>query len=228
MTVFLTAWYIGRQVWLTYLTPTRSGKGVQPLEFNWKMGTPVLILALSSLWIFHAWNPFSTNGWISNWVGFADSPHAFGFIPYLSAALAIVAVVHCYGQYGPRRSYVRHYADFTHPSSFVGRFSYYGWYLDALYEKVLQPSYFLISKATYWWDKRIDGAVNLAGVMTVVFAKIVHAIDKFLIDGLIWLTYSLLKGLGIILSKWQSPQVQQQIFWLIAALIAILLMILFL
>jgi hypothetical protein len=62
----------------------------------------------------------------------------------------------------------------------------------------------------------------------VVLGKVIHAIDRYVIDGLIWFLYSIVALFGRLLSKWQSPQIQQQIFWLITAVIAILLMILFL
>jgi NADH-quinone oxidoreductase subunit L len=228
LTVFLTAWYVGRQWWLMYFTPKRSDEEIKSLQFDWKMGVPVSILALLSIWVFHFWNPFATTGWVSSWVGYSASQHAFGFIPYLSAGLAMIGLLHCYGQYGPRRFYVRHYAEFIHPSSFVGKFSYFGWYLDGTYKAVIGPFYLRLAKGINWVDKRIDGGVNLAGVLAVVFAKVIHAFDRFVIDGCVWVIYSVLKWAGSLVAKWQSPQIQQQIFWLIISVIGILLMILFL
>lgn len=228
LTVFLTAWYIGRQIWLTYFTIKRSHSDMQVLPFNWQMGVPVGLLAVMTLWVFHAMNPFSTHGWILTWTGFEPAHHAFGFIPYLSAGLGIMALIHCYGQYGPRRLYVQRYAQFIHPSSFVGQFSYFGWYLDTTYEKIIGPSYVGVARGMNWIDKRIDRAVNLFAVLMVVLGKVIHAIDRYVIDGLIWFLYSMVAWTGRILSMWQSPQIQQQIFWLITAVIAILLMILFL
>jgi hypothetical protein len=195
------------------------------LPFNWQMGVPVGLLAVMTIWVFHAWNPFTTHGWILSWTGFELAHHSFGFIPYLSATLGVLALVHCYGQYGPRRLYVQRYAQFIHPSSFVGQFSYFGWYLDATYEKIIGPAYVGVSRGMNWLDKRIDRAVNLFAVLMVVLGKVIHAIDRYVIDGLIWFLYSMVALIGRILSKWQSPQIQQQIFWLITAVIAILLMI---
>ena len=228
LTIFMTAWYIGRQIWLTYFTIKRTKEVVNVLPFNWQMGVPVAALAIFTVWIFHAWSPFATNGWISTWAGFEPAEHAFGFIPYLSAALAIMAMVHCYGQYGPRRLYVQRYAQFMHPTSFVGQFSYFGWYLDAAYERIFGPAYVGLAKAINWLDNLIDRGVNLFAVLMVVFGKVIHAIDRFVIDGIIWLMYSFARLFGVVLSKWQSPQIQQQIFWLITTLIVILLMIIFL
>jgi NADH-quinone oxidoreductase subunit L len=227
-TLFLTAWYIGRQIWLVYWTPSRVDMPIPPLVFDWKLGLPVISLAVGSLWFVHHWSPVSSVGIIVTFAGYEITTYPTSLIPYVSSALALFGLIHCYGLFGPRRFYVQHYSEITYPPSIMGRLSFFGWYLDDAYDKLIAPSYVSFARVLHWIDQKIiDRFVNGIGVTGVVFSKLLSLIDSYVVDSLVYVIQWISRTLGKWFVRIQSGQVQHQIACLLMILILVVLFILF-
>lgn len=227
-TLFLTAWYIARQVWMIYWTPSRTVASVEGSGYHWQMGIPLILLSIASLGIVQGFHVFSSSGWVMELAGFSLAAHAGSLIPFVSSGLVLIGFVHCYGLYGPRRFYVQHYAQSTYPPSIMGRLSYFGWYVDSLYDRVLSSGYVTVAKGLHWFDKKaVDGTVNAIGVSGVVFAKFLSLVDTYVVDGFVQLTVWISRQVGRLATRIQSANVQHQIAWLIFVLILLLVFLLF-
>jgi len=227
-TLFLTAWYIGRQVWMVYWTPSRAVHPVEGDGLGWQMGLPVLLLSLGSIGLAQGLHVFGSTGWVVELAGFASPVHRGSLIPYVTSGLALFGFIHCYGQYGPRRFYVQNYAQSTYPPSIMGRLSFFGWYVDSLYDRVLGRGYVAVAYGLHWVDKNvIDGWVNGVGVLGVVFAKLLSLMDTYVVDGSVRLVAWLSRQIGHLVTRIQSGQVQHQIVWLIFVLILLAVFLLF-
>jgi NADH-quinone oxidoreductase subunit L len=107
-------------------------------------------------------------------------------------------------------------------------FSRKGWYLDAIYHYVVVDTVTFTARATLWFDCHIlDGAVNLAGRLTVHIARITGAFDKYVVDGLVTLVGATVQFFGLMARSVQTGRIQAYLTWVIAAVVLILVILRF-
>ncbi len=226
-TVGMTALYVGRQILLVYFGEQRR-ESTGHSRFKMQFLIPLALLAFASFWVVHDFNPFSSHGWVQDLAGFDLKTGHSTYLLISSILAASIGLLMSVFLYSPGKKYVENYMTFTIPPSMVGKVSYYGWHLDHLYGKVLEPGYLLISKGLYWIDRQvIDRVVNVLGVGGVVLSKVVALFDRYIIDGLVNFAAWLMKTAGLLVTRVQSGQMQHQLIWLVIGLIFILCAILF-
>ena len=99
--------------------------------------------------------------------------------------------------------------------------SYHGLYLDDLYQRSVVQLYNRISLAANYCDTRlIDPALNKLAMTTVVFSHLIHAFDKYVIDGMVNFVAGLTRFIGDITRRQQAHNWQRQFLWLLLILIA--------
>lgn len=226
LTVGLTAAYVGRQILLVYFGNPR-GIELKTSHFDWRIVMPVVLLALGSFWFVQSLNPISSSGWVQSFVGFAVQQEHSLWLTISSVFTALVGLGLSGYYFSPKRVDT-FYGSVDVPSSLVGKFSYFGWQLDNLYSRVLEPGYSVVAKGLYWFDKNIvDGLVNALGVAGVILSKLLAQFDKYVIDGLVNFVAWIAGIVGRAVSRVQSGKVQIQLVWLILGLIFILGALLF-
>lgn len=226
-TIMLTGIYGIRQVMLIYFRKRENSK-VAEVTYSMRKLVPVCVLAAAAIWVFHSWNPFHSYGWIHGLIGLRIVPVDAHYLSLVTTSLGILGMLIAYLYFGPNRKESLEYETAGVPRSIMGKLSFSGWHLDAIYEKVFVSGYLKFSHLINRFDDRIvDGIINGIGISGVVLAKLIGFIDRFLVDGLVNLMGAVSKSVGQLLTKTQSPQIQRQILWLILALILILVTILF-
>lgn len=229
---FLTPIYIGRQILLVFFGEPRSEitpiAGIEPL-FTHRL--PLFVLALGALWIFQAFNPIDAHGW---WLGeflFGNNvlPEDSGteqielMTMILSIALAISGLAISYIFFKPGSTRMSTFKSAEIPRKWYGKISFNSWYIESMYDGI-SNGYLKLTQITGKIDSRvIDRIVNLAGVWTVVFSKVLAIIDREVIDGLVNFMAWLSKIIGNMFTGIQSGKIQNQLVWMITILLVILI-----
>ena len=227
--VFMTAWYFGRQVWLVFMGEQRNEAIEGTKKVTLIMILPLLFLALGSLWIFHNWNPFSATGFVLNGILIHEEIGHISIVIYLAILVAIMGLIFTYFIYNSKANYAKKYGSKSAPNSMMGRLSYSAIYLDEFCQVIMAPSYLMLSKITAWIDRKIiDALVNSLGVLIVVLSKFSGLVDRLFVDGLIRFIGAMSIIFGDATRRTQSRFLQTQLSWLLLGVILILLYILFL
>ncbi|RED91889.1 NADH-quinone oxidoreductase subunit 5 family protein [Marinoscillum furvescens] len=230
ITAFLTPLYVGRQILLVfYGEPRTVVERLQGMEPLWKVKLPLLLLAIASVWVFSAINPFNPTGWWLNAYLFSNdifrAPEGFDYIEKLTFGLSVVlsagGLLVSYWYFRPSRSQA--YSNAGVPQTWYGRLSYRGWFMAEVYA-ALAKVYDALVMLSAWFDRKvIDKAVNAVGVASVVLSKAAAIFDREIIDGLVNLMAWLANLVGRLFTGIQSGKVQHQLVWMMVVLLAILL-----
>jgi NADH-quinone oxidoreductase subunit L len=169
LTVFLTALYVARMLWLTFGAAYR-GQG-HPHEAGAGMLFPLVVLAAgAALGGLLALGDNSISAWIATPLLPSEGPATLnlGLIVASSAVslLALALGTALYRRGLPEREYLERFPP-------VWTTLQHKYYLDDLYEGVLVRAVTgVLAPATYWFDQRlVDGAVNGAGLGTRRLAR---------------------------------------------------------
>jgi NADH-quinone oxidoreductase subunit L len=101
---------------------------------------------------------------------------------------------------------------------------YNKYYVDELYQATVLRGSVALARACSWFDKNIiDGAVNLAGFVTRVFADIDGVIDRYLVDGAVNLVAGATLSSGRALRRLQTGRIQTYLYGALVGAIALVL-----
>ncbi|UFH54894.1 NADH-quinone oxidoreductase subunit L [Spirosoma sp. KNUC1025] len=209
----LTAFYMARQWRLVFFGDYRNETVPisQAHEPDWLMRGPVVVLAVLSVGFWFSINPVSAHeSWFFHLIPMVDE-RGFWWLAPLSIGLVVLGGWLGFQLKEPHmeRSYVRLSLE-------------YG-FLDILYQfLILNPTLRLATLLNRADQRIVDGAVNRAGVSTVVLAYIANGIDRYAIDGLLNGTVWVIGQLGRITRSIQNGLVQS---YITAAVIGLLLII---
>lgn len=221
VTVLITAFYVGRMIFLTFLGENRiklfDGKSH---ESNY-LTIPVFLLAVGSLWLFYSINPVSHSTWLH--FIFGENSNVEGLDTFSTSFFAIVlslgGIALSYFLFRPGTDWSRGYINSQDFGSKGGRLVYEGFYLTQFYQLggVLVVK---ASRAAYWVDYHlIDGLINKIGIASVVLAKVTDIVDRLIVDGVVKFVAWFAKQLASVFSSIHTRQVQTQLIWLLIGLV---------
>jgi NADH-quinone oxidoreductase subunit L len=102
---------------------------------------------------------------------------------------------------------------------------YNKYYVDEIYEATVVRGSLVFARILSYIDSRlIDGAVNLAGAVTRLFANLDGAIDKYLVDGAVNLVASSTIAAGRGLRRLQTGRIQTYLYGALAGALVIVLL----
>ncbi len=206
VTAFLTAFYMGRALFLAFEGEYR-GHG-HPEESPPVMTGPLVVLAVLAAVAGLVGAPFV--GAFSRWLegaGAEAHPVEPGVLALSVgvAVLGLLAAWRVYGRGAPAR-------DPTLSLGFLTRVLVNKYYLDDLYLKgIVRPVQYPVARAVYWTNQRIlDGAVNGAAILARVFSRFLYdTVDQLGVDGAVNGAGRLVGGLGRALRALQWGRVQR-------------------
>jgi NADH-quinone oxidoreductase subunit L len=228
--VFLTAFYMFRLIFVAFFGEQRD-HSVHVHESPRVMTWPLIVLAFFSLVLGFVGISFAGNQFahfLGGTLGAEAAAEAQGASTALELTLmAVSTIVALSGVYVAYRLYgVRQVATAAEePLRRLGPI-YTALenklYFDRIYGATVVRGSLAISSAFRWFDENvIDGLVNAAGKLTVVFSRISRWIDVNIVDGLVnfigWLTGKV----GGLLRNLQTGQIQN---YLMLVLIGVILM----
>lgn len=248
-TVILTSFYIMRAVLLVFTGKFRLPEltaqaeiGKRLKEGNRTLLIPVIILAVLSLGPVFGLTMNAEKSWLHKAV---TTPEVFVPAEYaavnqaemleaggpdhlwlaaISIGLALAGILTAWFIYKPGAKLAEDFHTKREPVGPIVQVSFYHWYMDALYTKVILKFILTQSKMLAWFDEKIlDGCVNLLARAHVVFAHITGMFDRFVIDGFVHLIAFTSGKVGQLTRSIQTGNVQTYILSAIAMLIMLLL-----
>jgi len=191
---FLTAFYTGRQICLTFLGKPRSHNAEHAHESPRSMTVPLILLAIFALTLGFAGLPEEIVGqgrnWFHSFVGHIYEPTPLSVpVMILSAVLAVSGLFLGWLVYG-RKPLAKGQPDplvkALGPVHTVLRNKYY---FDELYQATFVRGSLALADIFFKFDNRwvIDPIVNLAGRTGVALAKLSDFLDSRYVDGAVHL-----------------------------------------
>lgn len=227
ITAFLTALYVGRMVLLVFWGQNRIKNRIAGYVEVAVIRLPLIVLAIGSFWIFYSWNPLSHESWIQRLLGIqteVTDSFVSMIVAFLSVLMAFVGLMLAFSFFKPGSSYHQSYgqADGNRMPLLSN-----GFFLNAAYTSIGKGIESL-SAFTFWIDRKvIDRAIDMIGVVGVVFSKVIALVDRFIVDGPVNLIGYLSGIIGKMFAGLSSRDIQTQLAWLLAGIILILSWILF-
>ncbi|GAB3505745.1 hypothetical protein GCM10027341_37850 [Spirosoma knui] len=209
----LTALYMVRQWRLIFFDDYRNQSLplAQAHEPDWLMRGPMVVLAVLSIAFWFALNPFSAHGsWFFSVMPMAEEHSSWWLAP------ASISLVLLGGWIGFQMK------EPNHTRSYVRLSVEYG-FLDTIYQYfIINPAMKLAVLLTRTDQRVVDGAVNGAGVSTVVLAYLTSGVDRYGVDGLVNGAAWLAGRLGRIVRSVQNGRVQSYITAAVVGLLIVL------
>ncbi len=225
---FLTAFYMFRMVFVSFFGEQRDHHAhvhESPRVMTW----PLIVLAVFSLIIGWVGIPFLGNqfeGFLGGALGAHEgAEHADVLMEIIlmatSTIVALLGIFVAYRLYGVR--FVKTAAeDPLRKLGPVYTALEHKLYFDELYNATIVRGTLAISEVCRWFDATIiDGLVNAAGRITVVFSVLSRWIDVYIVDGLVNFTGWITGRVGALLRSLQTGQIQN---YLMLVLIGMILM----
>lgn len=244
----LTAFYMGRQLLKVFfgefrlfkVTKLKNAHHYEVMETPLLMRIPIIILSLLSLGFAFSFNPFDgSKSWLMHGIkspisyvqGILDTNvlkdavhHAHNLTVSLSIGMVAFGFILAFLFYGSRgfvdlkKIRLKYFGEGT----FMNRLSQSNWFMDDFNEVTFVKSTTVISVLLHAFDKYvIDGLVNLFGVINVVFGHLIAWFDQNIIDGSVNLLSNTVSFLGKVYSSILSGKVQQYVGLSIVVLIVI-------
>src|SRR5205807_123070 len=99
---------------------------------------------------------------------------------------------------------------------FAFQFSERGWYIDDMYEYVVEGTVLFTARMTRWFDENIlDAGVNLAARLTVLAARITGWFDRYVVDGIVTLVGATVQFFGLMTRSVQTGRIQTYLAWVV-------------
>ncbi len=203
LAAFLTAFYTGRQIWLTFLGKPRGHHAEHARESPLTMTGPLVILSFFALTLGFVGLPEEIIGQGRNWFhGFVG--HAFPATPLsvtvmtLSALLALGGLLLSWLVYG-RKALEKGQPDpLVHVLGPVHPVLRNKYYIDEFYQATFVRGALTLASFFYHVDRRwvIDPFVNLVGKIGLALASVGSYIDARFVDGAVHLTAKIVDGLS--------------------------------
>jgi NADH-quinone oxidoreductase subunit L len=195
--------YTFRLIWTIFCGEEKRTADLPLIEPPVVMQTPIVILAVCSLWIIVSWNPFVHTRWMQlnmehNWT-----------ITLFSAAWVTGALI---------TSYLLRKKSFNYDTLSQG------FYLDGFYHWATKNIALAVSRTTAKIDKQwIDGFIHATAYSQVIIAHVSGWIDRALVDGTINGLASMARGVGTFTRSFQDGKIQLYIFWSVFTIIIFLI-----
>ncbi|TPE44514.1 NADH-quinone oxidoreductase subunit L [Pontibacter mangrovi] len=232
--VLLTAFYMARHMWFIFFGEFRAPFAVQDVrlsvgqEVERVMVLPVILLAILSLGIFFSLNPLSFgSSWLMQGVSLHRLSHSailygellqavqaqdtanhtlhivFGI---LSTLLGVAGISWAILKYKNRTNEQLWQEE---PQGKLAQLSHQHFRLNEFYDRTFVQPTLALGHQLYRIDKRIiDYTLNNGSKALVILAKVVAWIDRWVVDGLVWLVGALSKVLGRVGRGLQNGKVQ--------------------
>lgn len=223
----MTAFYIARYVFRVFFTSLRIGHhirgGIRPKEANNFMLTPMIFLAVCSLFPLFSINPTGIdNLWLVNGLSgeqkaFPPIPVLHIIIPILTSIISTILAIIAWQWYVRGRYPIK-------VRGLLYKLSYRQGYFDEIYQAGIVNPVMKLSHAVKTMDRvLIDGIVNGVGSLGRAAATFANWVDHHMVDGLVRLVGKTAYGLGNVLRHSQTGRVQYYLYTMFFAMLLALL-----
>jgi NADH-quinone oxidoreductase subunit L len=205
---FLTAFYMGRQMFLVFHGDLRT-KDCHPHESPWTMVWPLRILAVGAILIGLLGTPWANvfHHYVSYGHGHALPPNYF--VMLLSIVIAAAGILLARHLYGVKPLQAGEPDPLIAKLGPLWTFLQNKWYFDELYDFLVIQPLLRLTRACYRFDqKAVDGTVNFVGIFSIVLSRISGFLDKWVVDGIVNLIGIVTRASGNLLKLTQNGLAQ--------------------
>jgi NADH-quinone oxidoreductase subunit L len=99
------------------------------------------------------------------------------------------------------------------------------WYFDAIYSKLIIKPVIVLSRAAFWWDRRvIDGFINILARMSIGLSKLSAWVDHYIVDGFIRMLIAIVRATSNFARRFQGGKVQYYIYSMLVVILALFIL----
>lgn len=229
-TVLLTSYYVARLGLLLFWSDDRAGVSVTNHKPKLLLLWPVLILALLSVWIVFALNPFATQSWLQDFFGLGTSTTQSHY--HWQAALVSFGMILLGSGWAWRQYRADKFLSPALQNRWWSRFSANGLFINSFYNSILVVGVQRLAGAGAKLDRIVlDGIIH--GLWRIVagrrldnrgsLAAIAAWVDASLVDGMVRLAGATTLIAGRLLQMLQTGRLQTYLLLSLAAVVLLLL-----
>ena len=208
VTVFITAFYMIRQLVLVFYGDFRLGKtykyGQEAFshlkDVAYEMLVPLVLLAILSTWVVFSFNPVGSGWFLSAYPQQHSSGFGFMVIPLALSLAGIGTAWYFYSRKEQKPA--------VEVRSWFHRILVKNWYLDNFYYHIIIKAGFKLADGANAIDRKIDKAIDLSGIATVATAHAVSWWDRAIVDGLVRVVATISGRIGRLAKSLQSGKIQ--------------------
>ncbi|HEY8782988.1 MAG TPA: NADH-quinone oxidoreductase subunit L [Mucilaginibacter sp.] len=229
LTTWLTAFYVARLIVKVFfgqlrLSHIRPGINVHISEGGWQYKLPMVILAAGCLFPLFSANPLLyERAWlfsVFSHVGGLERENVYHTI--VPAGVNILSILIIYSAFA---IYVKRRANPFPQSGFLFRVSFKEWYLDDIYNKLIIKPVIVLSRASFWFDRRIiDGFISVLAKTGIALSKLSSWFDHHIIDGFLRMLVAIVQTIGNFARKFQGGKVQYYLFSMLVVILVIFIL----
>ncbi|MBB5395587.1 NADH-quinone oxidoreductase subunit L [Mucilaginibacter sp. AK015] len=228
-TSWLTAFYVARLIVKVFFGEFRLQKmnphiHIHMGDGNWQYKLPLIFLAICCLFPVFSYSPvFYEDAWLykgflqANFLARENMYHYI--IPVLVNILSVVVIYAAYAIYVKRNTW-------SFPQTgLLFRISFNEWYIDVFYNRVIVRFVMWLSKASYWFDRKVvDGLVALLEKAGIALAAIAAWLDRYIVDGILHLIADIVHAIGGFARRFQSGKIQYYLYSMLLVLITVFIL----
>jgi NADH-quinone oxidoreductase subunit L len=228
-TTWLTAFYVARLIVKVFfgelrLSQINPGIKLHISDGGWQYKLPLLLLIIGCLFPLFSINPLLyEHAWIFG--GFAlktglERENLYHTL--VPAGVNILSILTIYAAYS---IYTERKRNIFAQTGILYRLSKNEWYFDDIYNKVIVKPILVLSRATFWFDRRIiDGFVNIMAKTGIFLSKLSAWFDRHIIDGFLNLLVAMVRSIGNFVRRFQGGKVQYYLFSMLAIVLALFIL----
>ena len=229
LTTWLTAFYVTRLIVKVFfgemaVLQIKPDIKVHINDGGWQYTVPLVLLAVGCLFPLFSTNPFSyQHAWLFN--GFSSIASLRNeniyhtLVPTGVNVLNILVICVAYA------IYIKRWADPFSQGGFLFRLSKNEWYFDDIYNKIIVTPLLVLSRSTFWFDRRIiDGSVNSMAKAGIALSKLSSWVDRHIIDGFLNLLVAIVRAIGNFARRFQGGKVQYYLFSMLVVILILFIL----
>jgi NADH-quinone oxidoreductase subunit L len=231
VTTWLTAFYVARLIVKVFFGKLRAEEANPGIKIHigdggWLYKLPLLLLAVCCLFPFFSSNPLIyERSWL--FTGFSNTGSSAGvpgiYSNFILAGINLISLLVVYF------AYIVYANRWSNPFPQTGplfNFSFNEWYFDGFYNKTIVKPLLVLSRASFWFDRRIiDGFIVSLAKAGIALSKTAAWTDRHIIDGFLNLLVAIVRAIGNFARRFQGGKVQYYLFSMLAVILVIFIMI---
>lgn len=226
LTSWLTVFYIARVIVKVFFGELRVAQLSPGLKIDVSDGgllykVPLFLLAACCFFPLFSLNPFSYD---ASWVykGFPGISDDTGFAIVLPGVINIGGLLIIYFSYA---IYTGKRANPFPQQGALFNLACNEWYFDDIYNKIIVKPLVILSRATFWFDRRvIDGFVSVLARAGIALSKLSSWFDRHIIDGFLNLLVAIVRGIGNFARRFQGGKVQYYLFSMLVVILILFIL----
>lgn len=229
-TVFISAFYMSRQLFLIFFGEFRLGKTGEIYnklfseirESDWLINIPLILLGVMSFWIFFSINPLhaQTGWWMKESFILTHIHNTEWFIPLTAFFCTTIAFLLARSIYFNQPNILERRNDL------LTVLSEHNYYIEKGIDKIFIQPTMKLSAGIHTMDTCIDKLIHLKVYFFIALAQTANVLDIYIVDGSVHIVARVSRFIGSYFRSYLKGEVQSYFYFTLFAFILILVWLL--